>query len=282
MIKATIIQDSISDVGIRITTFELEYPRFVHAELMTHRMWSRNAESSRAVPIEKTIEHVKTNPAAPVFWGKNQAGMQSVVELEGNELQQAKSLWDRAATSAAGYSAQMAQASMHKQIANRVTEPFKNIKTIVTATEYANWYWLRDHYMAQPEIAELANLMKKAVQASTPLMLNSDEWHVPYVDRIRSQESLKYLGAEGYFISLEDAKIVSASCCAQVSYRKNDDSIEKAKIVYDRLTNTKGDPVHASPLEHQATPMIYAVDFMASYWQEGITHVDRKGKFSEN
>lgn len=284
MIRATIIQDSISEDGVRLTTFELEYPRFIHAELMTHRMFSRNAASSRAVPIEKMIEHVRSTPAKPIFWGKNQPGMQAAVELEGNELQQARSLWDRAATAAAGYSSQMAQAGMHKQIANRVTEPYQTMKTIITATEFANWYWLRDHHMAQPEIARLAAEMFEAHLVSEPLQLSPGQWHVPYVERQKNlvTDKIMYLDSYGYLLSVEDAKMISASCCAQVSYRKSDDTLEKAKMIYDRLINTNGDPVHASPVEHQATPMKYKLmdyDYLPVEWEKGVTHLSANGDF---
>lgn len=276
MIKATIVQDSVSLTGSRITTFELDYPRFIHAELMTHRVFSRNAASSRAVPIEKMIEHVKTTPAMPVYWGKNKAGMQAVEELNGVELQAAQSLWERAATNAAGYSKQMSDAFLHKQLANRVTEPFQTMKTIVTATEYDNWYTLRMHSDAQPEIHKLAKCMFQAVLISKPKTIHASEWHVPYVDRhIRSGKVAYYnLGSE---IDVETAKIVSASCCAQVSYRKNDDSLEKAHSIYDRLINTK--PMHASPIEHQATPMRYSRNTIGREWESGVTHLDNKNYF---
>lgn len=262
-IKATIIADSITESKIRIdriTTFELEYPRFIHAELMTHRMFSRNAASSRAIPIEKMIEHVTNNVAMPVYWGSNQPGMQAGKELEGVFKEGAIDIWKAAALEAARWSKSLHNQKVHKQIANRVTEPFQIMKTIVTATEYDNWYSLRDHKAAQPEIRELAIAMADAEWESVPKVKQAGEWHLPYVDTSTSN------------LSIEDALVVSASCCAQVSYRKNDDSLEKAVAVYERLVGSY--PIHASPLEHQAKAMD-----LTKQWEEGTTHQDSTGQF---
>jgi hypothetical protein len=275
-ITANIIQDSICN-GKRITTFELDYPRFIHSELMTHRQFSRNAASSRAIPIEKMHDHIVQNMAQPIHWGINQAGMQAKDELQGLELRGAKSIWNAACTEVLIWSKSLAGARLHKQIANRITEPFQMMKTVVTATEWDNWYWLRDHADAQPEIAELAKMMFNCHDASIPQEIHPGQWHVPYVTRTFIGDGIKYF-VDNERISVEDAKMVSASCCAQVSYRKSDDSLEKARMIFDRLINSE--PVHASPVEHQASPMITVSDTWGSLpWEDGITHMDRKGKF---
>ncbi len=280
MIKATIIQDSISNLGKRITTFELEYPRFIHSEFMTHRMFSRNAASSRAIPVEKMHEHIMRDPAEPVHWGKNQSGMQAKEELDGPDKSFARYVWGKAKESAIEFSRGLLEVGLHKQIANRVTEPFQTMKTICTATEFANWYWLRDHQDAQPEIHMLAAKMLEAQTNSKPTLLFPGEWHVPYVNRARSEAKLMYIDADGNEISEDDAKMISASCCAQVSYRKSDDSIDKAKGVFERLIYSE--PVHASPIEHQATPMFstkwYPTNDTTS-WESGVTHVNKFGLY---
>lgn len=144
MNKATIVADSVSAVnGQRLITYELEYPRFIHAELMTHRLFSRNAASSRAIPISKMMEMVEETPAMPVEWGMNQAGMQAKEVHSNPEV--CESVWKLAAQQAV-YSAQALQnLGLHKQIVNRVLEPFQIMKTIVTATEFDNFFWLRCH-----------------------------------------------------------------------------------------------------------------------------------------
>lgn len=274
-IKATIIADSVSATsGVRITTFELDYPRFVHSELMTHRVFSRNAASSRAIPIATMHKLIEDNPATPVHWGRNQAGMQANTELEGEELAEAKAIWAEACSSAIFFSQKLHAVNVHKQIANRVTETFQMMKTIVTATEYVNWYDLRNHGDAQPEIHELAAKMDEAIRDSTPNVLVPGEWHLPYVPLYRDISGvLFYMNTDGQSMLLEDAKKVSASCCAQVSYRRNDASPEKAAAIFDRLINSV--PRHASPIEHQATPM--------GVWNpeeaivHGATHIDKFG-----
>ena len=259
-IKATVIADSISPSGIRLTTFEMEYPRFIHAEVMTHRMLSKNAASSRAIPISTMHHSIRSDPAMPIYWGKNQSGMQAKEELIGIDKETAANGWLMAMHDALYHSDFLAKGGLHKQIANRVTEPFQTMKTIISGTEWANFFWLRDHPDAQPEFQRLAQSAKAAMDISVPRPMKPGEWHLPYVtDEMRN--SLK----------LEDAKVISASCCAQVSYRKNDDSLEKAKMIFDRLVNTT--PVHASPVEHQATPIPDLVGF--EVWPKGVTHMRR-------
>lgn len=278
-ITGKILADSYSAInGQRITTFELQYPRFIHSELMTHRLFSRNAMSSRAVPIEKMIEQVRNNPAKPIHWGKNQSGMQAKQELEGYPLEEVKSLWNEGATEAISLAAMLNEQGTHKQIVNRILEPFQLMKTVLTATEFDNFFWLRKHEDAQPEIKELADQMHKAMKESSVVTLEPGDWHTPYF-------------GDGYWLNkcgipLEDALAISSSCCAQVSYRLLDDSIEKARKVYQRLVEST--PVHASPFEHQASPIGQSYcndpsDYTDGYnladsctWQKGITHIDRE------
>lgn len=280
MISAKIIAHSKSALtGKEIVTFELVYPRFIHGELMTHRMFSRNAMSSRAVPVEKMIEQVWNDPAVPVHWGKNQSGMQAKEVLDntdksysGNCTHQecAEYHWTNAAEDAVEQAKGLNLHNVHKQIVNRILEPFQWMKTVVTATEWENFFWLRNHEDAQPEIKRLAEVMLKALQESEAIELEPGDWHVPYA------------GFSGYWfkgslgISLEEALTISSSCCAQVSYRLLDDSLEKARMIYKRLVESE--PVHASPFEHQASPMEYtSFCDIENGWEEGVTHMDKEG-----
>ncbi len=254
-ITAKVIADSISRAGVRIITMELEYPRFIHSEFMTHRVFSRNAASSRAIPIDTMMKQVTSKPARPVHWGLNQAGMQAENEV-GVSAAKCMKTWKAAAARAVESAKELQELGLHKQIVNRVLEPFQMMKTVVTSTEWDNFFMLRDHKDAQPEIAVLARRMKEAQDASSAFLINNNEWHAPYVSRKRGVhgEITYFIGKD--IISEEDALKVSASCCAQVSYRKNDKGIEKALMIYDRLVNTS--PVHASPFEHQGKPFLLA------------------------
>lgn len=253
MITAKIIQDSISPAGVRITTMELEYPRFIHSEFMTHRVFSRNAASSRAIPIAKMIEQVRNRPARPEEWGTNQAGMQAGEVLKSNDAFVAKEAWNDAARSACESAEKLQALGLHKQIVNRVLEPFQTMKTVVTATEWDNFFELRNHKDAQPEIQVLARAMADVMDASEPVQLGDGEWHVPYVGRSRGYNDVMSYHVNGEIITEEQALMVSASCCAQVSYRLLDDSLDKAAFVYDKLVNSR--PIHASPFEHQGRAM---------------------------
>lgn len=281
-ITAKVIADSIGPTGIRITTMEIEYPRFILAELNTHRMLSKNSASSRAIPVQAMHEQITQNPAEPVFWGKNQPGMQAAEELTGDDLYMSKYYWDAAKSAAIRFAKAMSERGLHKQIANRGTETWMMMKTVITGTEYSNFYWLRDHSDAQPELRELARKMYKAHTESKPRQLEPGEWHLPYVWTCRDIiGNIYYRDSHGEELSLEDAIVVSASCCAQVSYRKNDDSLEKARRIYNQLINSK--PAHASPVEHQATPMplryLGREDTGRKYWPKGISHQCQDGSY---
>lgn len=271
-ITAKIIADSYSAInGKRITTFELQYPRWIHGELLTHRLFSRNAMSSRAVPVTKMIEQVRNDPAFPIHWGLNIPGMQAKEEVSGedkygnNIKELLKDRWHEAARMQASFAQEFSDHGLHKQVVNRILEPFQLMKAVLTATEFDNFFWLRKHEDAQPEIKELADQMYEALQNSYTTELKAGEWHTPYY------RTGFWIGT--HLDSLEDALAISSSCCAQVSYRLLDDSIEKARKVYQRLVEST--PVHASPFEHQATPMKIP---KSDYWTDGIIEAfDQKG-----
>lgn len=278
-ISAKVICDSFGNsCRLRITTLELEYPRFIHAEFMTHRVFSRNASSSRAIPVQKMIDVIKLNPAMPIHWGKNQPGMQANEELTGLASQNTQTLWMEARDSAIEIAEQMLKFGAHKQIVNRILEPFSHIRVIVTATDFANFFALRDHPDAQPEIRELARVMKEAVKASEPQVLNDGEWHLPYLTsddftviydhlkkgRITRDEPSEY---DTWML----ACAVSAARCARVSYLTHDGerpTLEKDLGLYHMLVNAN--PPHMSPCEHQACPDKW--DAIAVNWAQAKRH----------
>jgi hypothetical protein len=245
MFSAVVIKDSISPAGVRLVTVELAYPRFIHSELMTHRMFSRNAMSSRAVPVAKMIEQVRDRAAKPIHWGANQPGMQAKAELEGEKLYVAQTLWQLAALQMADIAEEMNHIGLHKQVANRVLEPFQWMHTIVTATEWDNFFNLRRHPDAQPEFQHLANLMWEAFGDSEPTLLQPGEWHLPYVSN-----------EEYVALPNEMLKKISSARCARVSYLTHDGQapeVYKDIELYEKLVGAE--PLHASPIEHVATPL---------------------------
>lgn len=235
--EVKIIQDSMAPCGVRLTTLEATYPRFVHSELMTHRVFSRNAASSRAMPIKKVIEKVKNDPAMPIFWGKNKRGMSPIKEV--NNPDAAKALWLEARDKAVALAEELDSIKVHKQIANRILEPFVWMTTIITATQWSNWESLRLHQDAQQEIAHLAKLIKEARSQSTPV---DREWHLPY----STQEEIDTHG-------LETMRKVCVARCARVSYMTHDGvrDIDKDLELHERLLTGSGHG-HWSPFEHIA------------------------------
>lgn len=246
MFEAKIIADSIHK-GKRITTMQLTYPRYIHAEFMTHRVFSRNASSSRAIPVAKLIETSLANAVYPVRWGKNQSGMQASMEdLNDDDSIHAKEIWDEMMEACVKGVRELSELGLHKQWANRPLEWFGNITVVVTATEWDNFYELRDHPMAQPEIHMLAKFMKQAHENSIPEELLSGEWHLPYITH---QEQAVH--------SVKDLLKMSVARCARVSYLNQEGkapTLEQDLQLYDRLVGSE--PLHASPCEHQATPIL--------------------------
>lgn len=269
--EVTIVADSISPRGKRITTFELEYPRFIHAELMTHRMLSRNGQSSRAVPLLKNLEK---GVVYPLTFGKNMAGMSSKEALPPLKAKLCKLLWGSAAYAVRASAFLTSKLGLHKQWANRPLEWQQNIKVVVTSTEWDNFFNLRlDSNTVQPEMVELARMMKKEMERSSVKSLGNGEWHLPYIDSAWNDltQERRYF-ADGVLVSLENAILISVSCCAQVSYRNLDMGLDKAKKVVAMLT--KADDPHLSPFEHQATPMEAPIETYEANWEKGITHMD--------
>lgn len=249
--KVQIIADSIAPNGVRLTTMQLTYQRFFHSEFMTHRVFSRNASSSRAIPVRKVLSQVWNDPATPIHWGANQAGMQAKGQLKGVKLALAKGLWKWAGRAACVFAWGMMKVGLHKQVANRLLEPWQYIHVVVSSTDWDNFFELRDHPDAQPEIQALARDMKFALTASVPRRLALGQWHLPYVEQdLADNDTL-----------LPMFKKISVARCARVSYALHDGSYPStAKDVelHDRLVASR--PRHSSPAEHQATPSLLSTD----------------------
>lgn len=289
-VSAQVVAHSISPEGIPIFSVQVTAHRFILAEINTHRMLSHSYRSSRAVPSARLIEEVRTTPAMPVFWGANQPGMQASAELDDEDaihqwrdvarvgLTQSwntdgltrrgitKELWEIAAENAADLAEMMVAEGLHKQIANRVLEPFLWVHGIITATEWDNFFGLRLHKSAQPEFRALADEMWKVMRASEPKHLAPGQWHLPYTDNIPDDEmAAVYEAAHGDPKRIADLAIkISVARCARSSY-KSFDTDKRSTLAEDLATYAKlnipgtdqydpTQPIHASPAEHQAMP----------------------------
>jgi hypothetical protein len=253
-----------------IVTLHLRYPRFIHAELITHRVFSRNARSSRAVPVHKMLKEIWYDGVSPLYWGSNQAGMQAGKELTGWRLWLMKKLWNTAKYAALGIGWTMMKVGAHKQIINRILEPFMHIDTLVTATEWENFFELREHKDAEPHIQDLAIAVRAAIECAEAQYLVHGQWHLPY---ITAEDCDAALTAPDETLDTDPSGIekliaISAARCARISYAPfdGDGSIEKELERYKLLVGSK--PMHASPVEHQASPDV----FKRSKWQNRSLH----------
>jgi thymidylate synthase ThyX len=256
---AKIIADSVGQDAPRLVTFELQYPRIIHAEFMTHRVFSRNASSSRAIPVMRMIENVLAHPAMPAEWRMNEPGMQGFTTAPDDLSEAARQVMILAAQSAINFAKQLDSMGLHKQHVNRLTEPFQYIKVVVTSSQWKNFFGLRDHEAADPTIQKLARLMHEAFEASTPKLLSDQENHLPYIteeDFIRAES---YKGEVTSPMGVMDIlRRMSAARCARVSYNNFKGEVPKVSsdlALFDKLVVSQ--PVHASPTEHQASPDIY-------------------------
>ena len=309
-ITAKVICDSISEQGVRLTTFEIEYPRFIHSEVMTHRSLSKNSSSSRAIPITKMLEQIESNMAIPLYWGKAKSGMQATEEVDIDDVWWYEEKWKFAFDEVSYRIEQLSDnvegkkgfmPPLHKQVPNRLSEPFQMMKVVITGTDWDNFFNLRIHPDAQPEICMLAYKMYKTMQESKPIELKAGEWHLPYVNTYRVKSG-RGVGKLEYYtgvvstldynvINLEDAIKISAASCASVSYRTEGMTLEKADKIFDMLI--KAEVVHSSPLEHCATPVSKEVEIENSdyltvgfinkasdpnTWEDGITHMNKQGE----
>lgn len=272
-IDAKVIAHSIGPNGIELTTLQLRYHRFIHGEFMTHRVFSRNAMSSRAIPVKKMLSQVWNDPATPTHWGANQPGMKARKELKGWKKYVAQKLWKYAGRAACIFAWGLMKAGMHKQIANRILEPWQFIHVVVTATEWDNFFELRKHPDAQPEMQELAQAMYEAMIRSAPEYLKRGEWHLPYISK---EERKQY--------PIDELLKMSAARTARVSYLTHDNakpSHEKDVKLHDDLVDSV--PIHASPTEHQAEATT-SIEFMKNFrgWMQYRCLVEEKIKASKD
>ena len=267
-----ILASASTTVAKNIYTIRVRYPRPIHGEIMTHRVFGRNARSSRAVPVKTMLNEVRDIPYVPWHWGKNQKGMQADEEcntdvivpdwvyepnddqmIYGSNTLSREEAWlhlrDHAADVAEGFM----EAGYHKQNPNRLLEPFSWIDTLITSTEWDNFFWLRQHGAAEPHLIDLANLMHTAIKETRAHPLPHGHWHLPYInddDWFASDTDAKPEG-----MTCDDFLLnVSAARCARISYTPfdGDPSYERELQRANLLMNNER--VHASPFEHQAKP----------------------------
>lgn len=251
-IQAKVVADSVAPSGKRITTLELTYPRFIHSEMMTHRVFSRNAASSRAIPVKKTIDQVLYAPVMPLYMGQEKKGMQAGEDLPTPDWAYCYDTIMAMRITAITMCESLANHGLHKSLVNRYLEPWQEMKMIVTSTAWGNFFALRDHPDAEKHIQHLAQAMREAIEESTPKFAIC---HLPYVDDL--------------IMTMEHAFKASVARCARVSYKNHDGTVpelDKDIALHDMLLASG----HWSPFEHQATalPGYYDVSGNFTGWQQ--------------
>ncbi len=258
LINARVERDTIFR-GKRITTLVLTYPRFIHAEIMTHRMAARNAASSRAIPCPKMLSRVESDPVCPVFWGAEVSGMQTGDQVE--DTGTANDIWLAARDDALERAKDLARLGVHKSLVNRLVEPFMWITVIYTATEYANFLRLRRHKDAEIHFQHLAEAIYMELDKSTPTYR---QVHAPFLDAIEEAKLTEYWVDSEENSELEHPAVHldpigvtlanrAAARCARVSYETHD-GVRKNSAddkLATRLLNGSGFG-HHSPFEHIA------------------------------
>jgi Thymidylate synthase complementing protein. len=276
---AAVVQASVAEnSSSRIVTMHLRYPRIIHGEVMTHRVFSRNARSSRAVPVKTMLNEVRNTPFVPWHWGKNQKGMQAneecnepvhldwemvstgIGELPERRVMTREGAWlwarDKAVEAADAYM----DAGYHKQVPNRLLEPFSWIDTLITSTSWANFLHLRDHGDAEPHFQDLAKLVRKALEEVRDKKLFQNllpgEWHLPYITE--SDREFVAEETDGDIGKMLDMLLkISAARCARISYTPFDGNASYEREIERFNLLVTSERIHASPTEHQATPDVF-------------------------
>lgn len=244
-IRVKILADSITDGGCRLTSWVWEYPRMIHAEIMTHRVLSRNLSSSRAIPAKRLRERVLQLPVIPVHWGQNQAGMQASTEVADKTA--ARAWWLKGRDLMAAHHADGEALGLHKQITNRVIEPWMQAAAVVSATDHANLFHLRKHGDAEPNFQVIATCAWELFHNSMPTYIAPGGWHLTYINN----DDIQWAQHTNQLLQL------SVGRCARVSYLTHDGKRDRDEDIalHDKLAKTASlgaDPMHASPFEHQA------------------------------
>lgn len=262
-----IVADSVDPSDVRLTTFLVTYQRFIHSELMTHRDFSRNSASSRAIPAKKLQQMVETDPAMPIFWGLERKGMQADEELPEDVRSYVKARWLQARDQMLAVARELsdlgtvcpewAGLGLHKQLVNRLIEPWMKITVLITATRFDNFFHLRCHRAAMPEIQRLAVLMREARRASVPVKMRNGDWHLPFIRPDDEEELCRPNGGPSGEEHRDHPLVrVSVGRCARLSYLTHDGVRAPAEDIAlaARLEHADqpDEPGHWSPFEHQA------------------------------
>lgn len=285
MYKAQILADSINTYGQRLTTFKITFPRFILAELNTHRALSRNSASSRAIPFKKMVKMVEETPFIPIAFQKEHKGMQGSEYLKGSDYTYARAQWLSAKIKAVQAAKDLHNTGVTKQLCNRILEPFMWHTVIISGTEWTNFFKLRcpvyhergvelfspkpidgtfeellerDLSMADIHIQKIAHMMFDEYNSNQPQYLYDGQWHLPFADNIDNGALREYFyeiekNYDPSYTDFEKAKKkIIAARCARISYETFGDEPKHDYVADIKLHDTLLYSKHASPFEHLA------------------------------
>lgn len=281
-VSASVVAHSKSADARDLFTIVAEYPRFVHPEVLTHRVLNRNASSSRAIPTKRMHENIRRDPALPESIRMNEPGMQGYTVADEETTAKALELIARHREVSIEIAEALDALGIHKQTVNRYTEAHQHIRVVITASQWDNFDWLRQHHMADPTMDALAREIYRARSESEGKILQPGEWHLPFIlesDYAEAEQMENRIGLP----MMEILRRMSAARCARVSYNNFDGkrpTIEADLALFDKLITREAegiflDPLHASPVEHQATPDRYHRRIMK--WDRPELHGNLRG-----
>ena len=304
--KEVMLEDTVFCVNVPTSFIVVRRDGIVHisgnCEVNTHGAIEKNTSSSRAIPVSKMLDHILEQNLKPIYFGSKKSGMQAGNELTGEGLDFVKCVWGSSLESAVEYAEMLDKAGVAKEVTNRITEPYQLIKAVWSATDWENWFNLRLEKDADPNICMLAYKMYEALSKSKPTLLKKGEYHLPYVGKYDIPVVYSDLGGYEYetgynvfyydkesdhtiehCLTLEEAIKYSVASCAQVSYRSEGMTLDKAEKIWNMLV--KSEVVHASPLTHVATPIVKYNELgyvrenckEPESWEQGVTHMRRDG-----
>ncbi len=252
LINSTMVLDSITEDGVRLCTIEADYPRFVHSELLTHRMFGRNSASSRAISWTVMRENIEKRPVVPVRFGEEKKGMATGAYLTGDNDAEARDIWLDARDAALLHAQELADLGVHKSLCNRITEPYMRIRVVITATDWEGFFMQRVHGDAEIHMQIIAEHMQKVITESKPTLLKPGQWHLPYIDEAVWYGSEPYPAIYDENKTSYDARLISTARAAGVSYlKRGTGTLQKDYDLSQKLKLGSGFG-HRSPFEHVA------------------------------
>lgn len=268
-VEAKVVLSSNGPIGQdavgNITTVEAKFHRFILPELSKHRVQSQSASSSRALGLKKVINQVTKDPAMPVYWGKNIKGkMVAQKQLSEDEIETAEEVWLEARDHAVERVLELNDMELAKELGNRLLEPWVWQTMTITATNWQNFFNLRIHKDAQPEMCVLAHTIQQAMRDTLPEWVAAGQWHMPYL----SDRERELFGENG---QSEILRKVSIARCARTSYLGPAKTVEEELGLFERLT--ANELIHAVPMEHVARPQTQDEYKAFANWMAGDADV---------